>query len=105
MESLADVWVRSGKNSKYLYLGNREEIITELKSWVKRRKILNNIKMVQYWDVFRIEDYFQETEAQLVSNQEPQTQAEADQNANFMAIQMRIRIRYHVSHCTNHSEF
>ena len=105
MTSLADVWVRSGKSTECLHPGSMEEIITELKSWVKRRKIFNNINMAESWDLFRTVDYHQQIKAQLKSNKEIPAQAAVDQVANIVAREMKSLIRHRVSHCTDHSEF
>ena len=105
MTSLVDVWVRSGKSSECLHPGSTEEIITELKSWVKRRKILNNIKVAECWDVFCTADYHQQIKAQLESTEEIPTQEVVDQIANLTAREMKSFIHLRVSHCTDHSEF
>ena len=105
MTSLVDVWIRSGKGTKCLHPGSMEEIITELKSWVKRRRILNNIRMTECWDLFRTVDHHQQIETQLKSNKEIPTQAAVDQIANMKAREMKSFIRHRVSRCTDHSEF
>ena len=105
MESLADVWFRSGKSSECLYPGSKEKIITELKYWVQRRKTFNNIQMASNWDVLRNMDYHQQMETQIEANNGILTQALRDQNNNFTATDMRNRIRHWVSHCTDYSEF
>lgn len=105
MQSLADVWVRSGKISRCLYYGSKEEIITELKSWVERRKTFNNAKVAESWDVFRAADLQQQIETLHESNQGKEDQAIFDQVSDLTAIQMRNFIHLRVSHCTDHSEF
>ena len=105
MQSLADVWDRSGRNSKCLCPGSKEEIITELKSWVERRKILNNTKMVECWDVFRAADLRQQIDTLVDSNQGKEDQAMWDQIGNVTAIETGNFIHLRVSHCTDHSEF
>ena len=105
MQSLADTWIRSGKSSKCLYPGSKEEIITELKSWVERRRILNNTMMVECWDVFRVADLAKQIDTLQESNQGKKDQAIWDQTGNLTAIDMRNFIHLRVSHCTDHSEF
>ena len=105
MESLADVWFRSGKSSECLYPGSKEEIIKELKYWVQRRKTFNNIQMAENWDVLRTLYYDQQIETQFEANNGIVTQALWDQNNDFTARDMRNRIRHRVSHCTDHSVF
>lgn len=105
MESLADVWFRSGKSSECLCPGSKEEIITELKYWVQRRKTFNNIRMAECWDALRTADHHQQIKTQIEANNEMPTQALWDQDNNFAATETRNRIRHRVSHCTDHSEF
>ena len=103
MNSLADVWVRSGKESKYLYPGSKKEVITELKSWLKRRETLNNI-LAECCDVFPIVGSQLQIRALLESHHQSQNQEDLDQIASLKAMQMRSRIPIRVSHCTDHSE-
>ena len=105
MESLADVWFRSGKSSECLYPGSKEEIITELKYWVQRRKTFNDIRMAKNWDVLRNLDYHLQIKTQIEANNGILTQVLWDQNNNATATDVRNRICHRVSHCTGHSEF
>ena len=104
MQSLADAWIRSGKNSKCLHPGSKEEIITELKSWVERRKTLNNTKFAERWHVFAAAHLQKQIAALRKSNQGKDDQAVCDQIANRLAVRDRYEAPLWVSHCTDHSE-
>lgn len=104
MNALADVWVGSGKDSKCLYRGKRKVIIAELKSWVQRRKTLNDFKIAECWDVLHTEHLHRLVEAQCQLSPETESQAIWDQLGNVTAIQMKNWIRMIVSHSTRHSE-
>ena len=104
MQSLADAWVRSGHDPRCLYSGNNDEIITELKSWVDRRKTLNNTRMAESWTVLPTADLLQQIVILYASGQGLQDQADFDLVANFMAAQTKHWIHFEVSPCTDHSE-
>ncbi|CAD6584309.1 MAG: hypothetical protein ASARMPREDX12_001617 [Alectoria sarmentosa] len=60
MDSLADLWVQSGKKHQRLYQGSIENIVKELKAWVERRKANNNVIMELHWNTFHVIDSLQE---------------------------------------------
>ena len=45
MNSLADLWLHSGKDPKCLYQSDTEDIVVELKAWVDRRKAHNSVNV------------------------------------------------------------
>ena len=72
MDSLADLWVRSGRNPQRLYQGSTEDIVKELKAWVERRKASNNVNMDVLWNMFQVTDSARQLSKQPVEVQEGQ---------------------------------
>ena len=56
MDALAEAWYLSGKRSDDLYIGKTEEIVKELKAWVKARLVRNQAIIVLLWDFFKTND-------------------------------------------------
>ena len=98
MDSLADLWVRSGKSSDRLYQGGTSEIVTELNAWVERRKALNGLIMNASWDAFRIADSLQQLSVQPGRTQEEELPKMMDQISAIMARQVENAHRSRVSH-------
>lgn len=70
MDSLADVWVRSGKSLRCLYQGSTQDIIDELKAWVERRKANNDAAMEASWNMFHVMDASQQLSNQPVEEEQ-----------------------------------
>ena len=104
MNAFVYIWLRSGQNPNCLFPGSKEEITTELKSWVKRRRTFNNITMAECWDIFTNTDFHQPIKALQESLHEKQDPEVLDQLANLVALRMKICIHFTVSHCNDHSE-
>lgn len=75
MDSLADLWIRSGKNNQRLFRGSADEIVKELKAWVNRRKVHNDVSMDTLWNVFGVQDSLNQLRYQLEGTQEGQISA------------------------------
>lgn len=98
MDSLADLWIRSGKNADRLYQGSTQQIVQELKAWVDRRKALNDIAMKVSWDVFRVADSLQQLSIQPGRTQGEQLPGMMDQISAITAEQVKNAHCSRVSH-------
>lgn len=94
MDSLADLWVRSGKKHQRLYQGSMEDLIKELRAWVERRKAKNNVNMEVRWNTFHVIDSLQEAPNQPGGFQ-------GGQIAAIMARQLENLDRNRVSHLSS----
>lgn len=56
MDALAGTWFLSGKKTDDLYGGKTEEIVKELREWVKARLARNKAIILLLWDFFKIVD-------------------------------------------------
>ncbi|KAF6235378.1 hypothetical protein HO173_006574 [Letharia columbiana] len=70
MDSLADLWARSGKKNQRLYQGGTGDIVKELEAWVGRRKAHNNVYMDVTWKMFDVMDSLQQLSNQPSGVQE-----------------------------------
>ena len=98
MNSLADLWVRSGKNPGRLFQGSIEVIAAELKAWIERRKVHNDINMAASWDMFRNADSLQQIANQPGEIQRAQAPQIMDQVAGITATQINALDHTRVSH-------
>lgn len=98
MNSVADLWVRSGRNPERLYQGSTEDIVKELKAWVERRKTHNNVAIEGHWDMFRGIDSIQELSDQSAGIQKGQISGVMDQVYAITATQLANLERNRVSH-------
>lgn len=95
MDSLADLWARSGRKLQRLYQGSTEDIVEQLKAWVKRRKSHNDLYMDASEEMFRVMDTIPQTNNQV---QRAQSSDTMDLIRAIIATQMDIVDRCRVSH-------
>ena len=101
MDSLADLWIRSGKNTQRLFRGSTDEMVEELKAWVERRKANNDARMEASWNTFRAADSLHQLSDQLEGVQEGQLRAMMDIITSITAAQYDHLDRVRVSHLPN----
>ena len=98
MNALAEIWVRSGGSHELLYQGSTEDIITELKAFLQRRKIYNNLFLAGAWDALRAMDSLQQFADRPGGFQQGQAPGMMDQVAAIAASQMKDLNRTRVSY-------
>ena len=98
MDPVAELWVRSGRNHQLLYQGKTEDIITELKAFVQRRKVYNNLFLACSYEALRAIDSLQPFADRPGGFQQGQAPGMTDQVAAIAASQMHNINRTKVSY-------
>lgn len=98
MNALAEIWDRSGRRHQLLYQGSTEDVITELKAWVKRRRVYNDFFLEESWVAVRAMDSLQQLIDRPGGFQQGQAPGMMDRVAAIAASQMNNLNRTQVSY-------
>ena len=98
MNALAEIWDGTGRRHQLLYQGSTDNVITELKAWVKRRRVFNDFFLEESWVAVRAMDSLQQLADWPGGFQQGQAPGMMNQVAAIAASQMDNLNRTQVSY-------